>query len=97
MRKMAIRSWTVLIFPKKNCDGGVWGVADEVFFNEALAVMDDAHAKGERTCQMIMTTSNHQPYTYPDGRIDIPSQGEEPWINLPIFRIFSHLPQEFLG
>lgn len=25
--------------------------------------------------QMIMTTSNHRPYIYPDGRIDIPSPG----------------------
>ena len=25
-----------------------------------------------------MTTSNHRPYTYPDGRIDIPSPGKRP-------------------
>ena len=53
----------------------VWGVADEVVFDEALENLDRAYAKGEKTFQTIMTTSNHRPYIYPDGRIDIPSPG----------------------
>lgn len=53
----------------------VWGVADEVVFGEAVENLDKAYAKGEKTFQMIMTTSNHRPYIYPDGRIDIPSPG----------------------
>ncbi|WP_371363209.1 Phosphoglycerol transferase I [Sporomusa rhizae] len=53
----------------------VWGVADEVIFGEAVENLDKAYAKGEKVFQMIMTTSNHRPYIYPDGRIDIPSPG----------------------
>lgn len=53
----------------------VWGVADEVVFGEAVENLDKAYAKGEKTFQMIMTTSNHRPYIYPNGRIDIPSPG----------------------
>lgn len=53
----------------------VWGVADEVIFGEAVENLDKAYANGEKVFQMIMTTSNHRPYIYPDGRIDIPSPG----------------------
>jgi phosphoglycerol transferase MdoB-like AlkP superfamily enzyme len=34
-----------------------------------------AHGAGKPFLAHIMTTSNHRPYTYPDGRIDIPSPG----------------------
>jgi hypothetical protein len=37
--------------------------------------LDQAHAAGKPFLAHIMTTSNHRPYTYPDGRIDIPSPG----------------------
>ncbi len=32
-----------------------------------------AHARGQPFHHFVMTTSNHRPFTYPDGRIDIPS------------------------
>lgn len=53
----------------------VWGVADEALFNNALAVFDNAAGQKKPFYAHIMTTSNHRPYTYPDGRIDIPSPG----------------------
>jgi phosphoglycerol transferase MdoB-like AlkP superfamily enzyme len=53
----------------------VWGVADESLFANAIAVIDGNVAKGSRTFTHIMTTSNHRPFTYPAGRIDIPSPG----------------------
>jgi phosphoglycerol transferase MdoB-like AlkP superfamily enzyme len=53
----------------------VWGVADESLFANAIAVIDANVAKGSRTFTHIMTTSNHRPFTYPAGRIDIPSPG----------------------
>lgn len=52
-----------------------WGVADEVIFNRALKEMDQAFSQNTPLFQMILTTSNHRPFTYPDGRIDIPSPG----------------------
>ena len=54
----------------------VWGVADEVIFNQSIKTMDQDFAAGRPSFQMIMTTSNHRPFTYPDGRIDIPSPGD---------------------
>jgi phosphoglycerol transferase MdoB-like AlkP superfamily enzyme len=54
------------------------GVADEYLFDHVIRTLDD---KGEKGTQgnpffaQIMTTSNHRPYTYPSGRIDISSPG----------------------
>jgi phosphoglycerol transferase MdoB-like AlkP superfamily enzyme len=53
----------------------VWGVADEVLYANALQALNGKAAAGKPFFAQIMTTSNHRPYTYPDGRIDIPSPG----------------------
>jgi phosphoglycerol transferase MdoB-like AlkP superfamily enzyme len=51
----------------------IWGVADEDLFTLALREVDASHAAGKPFFAHVMTTSNHRPYTYPAGRIDIPS------------------------
>lgn len=51
-----------------------WGVCDQDLFNKALKECDESFASGKPFLNHIMTTSNHRPYTYPDGVIDIPSQ-----------------------
>lgn len=53
----------------------IWGVADESLFANALRAFDQSAAGGKPFFSHIMTTSNHRPFTYPDGRIDIPSPG----------------------
>ena len=50
----------------------IWGVADENLFTLALREIDKATPTNPVFAQ-IMTTSNHRPFTYPEGRIDIPS------------------------
>lgn len=50
----------------------VWGVADENLFELAIKEMDKSSTE-KPVFAHIMTTSNHRPYTYPEGRIDIPS------------------------
>ncbi len=50
-----------------------WGVCDEDIFNRCLREFDKSSANGQPFCAVIMTTSNHRPYTYPEGKIDIPS------------------------
>jgi len=50
----------------------VWGVADENLFELAGLEMDKSSTE-KPVFAHIMTTSNHRPYTYPEGRIDIPS------------------------
>jgi phosphoglycerol transferase MdoB-like AlkP superfamily enzyme len=53
----------------------IWGVADEHLFDHVIDELDNEHraAPGKPFFAHIMTTSNHRPYTYPAGRIDIPS------------------------
>jgi phosphoglycerol transferase MdoB-like AlkP superfamily enzyme len=53
----------------------IWGIADEYLFDNVIQQLDKTHASGKRILAQVMTTSNHRPYTYPDGRIDIPSPG----------------------
>jgi len=49
-----------------------WGVADEDLFTQAIKEMDKSYAAGKLFFHHIMTVSNHRPFTYPEGRIDIP-------------------------
>ena len=64
-------------FPKASVGfANVWGVADEFLFDNSLAQLDKTHAAGKPFLAQIMTTSNHRPFTYPDGRIDIASPGK---------------------
>ncbi len=54
----------------------IWGVADEDLFALALREMDRSKLTGGSSRPFfmhVMTTSNHRPYTYPAGRIDIAS------------------------
>jgi len=52
-----------------------WGVADEVLFASSVRLFDQVNTAGRPFVAHIMTTSNHRPFTYPDGRIDIKSPG----------------------
>lgn len=49
----------------------VWGVADEDLYAQVLRELDRRNAEEKRFFAHVMTTSNHRPYTYPEGRIDI--------------------------
>ncbi|RZM26600.1 MAG: alkaline phosphatase family protein [Pedobacter sp.] len=50
-----------------------WGVADEDLFTLSLRELDKDYKNRRSFFAQIMTVSNHRPYTYPEGRIDIPS------------------------
>lgn len=50
-----------------------WGMADEDLYKQTLKLADADYAKQQPFLLQLMTTSNHRPYTYPDGRIDIAS------------------------
>lgn len=46
----------------------IWGVADEDLYTMALREFDRDAASGRPFFAHIMTTSNHRPYTFPQGR-----------------------------
>ena len=50
-----------------------WGVCDGDLYDKVLKEADAQHKLQKPFFNFIMTGSNHKPYTYPDGIIDIPS------------------------
>ena len=53
----------------------IWGVSDEDLFGNAVRVFDDQHARGEKIFSVIMTTSNHKPFTFPPGVNGVAEKG----------------------
>ncbi|MEO7305930.1 MAG: sulfatase-like hydrolase/transferase [Ferruginibacter sp.] len=48
-----------------------WGADDEASFDFTLQQCDKSFNSGKSFFNHIMTVSNHRPYTYPEGRIDM--------------------------
>ena len=62
-----------LVFDKKEITfATIWGVCDEDLYRRTLAECDESFAAGKPFCSLVLTTSNHRPFTYPQ-KIDIPS------------------------
>jgi phosphoglycerol transferase MdoB-like AlkP superfamily enzyme len=53
----------------------IWGVSDEDLFRNAVHVFDQQHAGGEKIFSVIMTTSNHKPFTFPPGVKGVAEKG----------------------
>jgi phosphoglycerol transferase MdoB-like AlkP superfamily enzyme len=71
-----------------------WGMADEDLYALAMREADADHSAGKPFLLQLMTTSNHRPYTYPDGRIDIPSgEGREGAVKYTDYAIGQFLAQ----
>lgn len=50
----------------------IWGVCDEDLFGKVIQEADKSYASGKLFMNLILTTSNHRPFTYPEGKIDLP-------------------------
>ncbi len=55
----------------------VWGVDDESLFNNSIKIFDENAKTGKPFFAQIMTTTNHRPYTFPEGKIDLPQGNRE--------------------
>lgn len=51
-----------------------WGACDGDLFRWTLREADAGAAAGKPFHYFVMTTSNHRPYTFPEGKIDLPSK-----------------------
>ena len=49
-----------------------WGIDDEAAFEFTLQQCSKSFGAGQPFFNHIMTISNHRPYVYPEGRVDIP-------------------------
>lgn len=50
-----------------------WGISDEDLYDAVLRGSDQYSKEGKPFYNFVMTTSNHRPFTYPSGKIDLPS------------------------
>lgn len=53
----------------------IWGVSDQDLFRHARKYFDNVSRSGTPFFSIIMTTSNHSPYTFPSGIKNIPAEG----------------------
>lgn len=62
--------------PEEITFSNVWGVCDEDMAKKAIQVMNEESKTGKPFFNHWMTVSNHRPFTYPDGKIDIDSHSK---------------------
>ena len=53
----------------------IWGVSDEDLFRHALAYFDERARGAAPFFSIVMSTSNHKPYTFPPGIPGVPPAG----------------------
>lgn len=51
-----------------------WGTCDEDLFTKIITEADKSYKADKPFLTFALTISNHRPYTYPDGSIDLPSK-----------------------
>ncbi len=50
---------------------GSWGASDEDLFNKSLERLKELHAQEKPFFSLIFTSSNHEPFEFPDGKITL--------------------------
>jgi phosphoglycerol transferase MdoB-like AlkP superfamily enzyme len=50
----------------------IWGACDEDLYRWVMTEADRSYADGKPFFHFVMTTSNHRPYTFPEGKVDSP-------------------------
>ncbi|MGV7106059.1 LTA synthase family protein [Flavobacterium sp. U410] len=68
-----IKTTRHLITDKEVTFENAWGICDGDIYNKMIQVADKSYQDKKPFFNFVMTTSNHRPYTYPEGKIDIPS------------------------
>lgn len=62
--------------PEEITFANVWGVCDEDMATKAISEMNKDYNAGKPFFHHWMTVSNHRPFTYPEGKIDIPADSK---------------------
>lgn len=70
-----------------------WGVSDDIIFNRTLKEADRDYQQHKPFFFQIMTTSNHRPFSYPEGKIDLPSGSREGAVKYTDFAIHQFIEQ----
>ncbi len=70
-----------------------WGASDDIIFKRTLKEADKDFQNNKPFFFQIMTTSNHRPYTYPDGKIDLPPGSRQGAVKYTDFAIHQFIEQ----
>ena len=75
--KNNFKIWDRSNIPEKEVGfANIWGISDEDLYMQAIKQADISYDNKQKFFSLVMTTSNHRPYTYPAGKINIPASRE---------------------
>jgi phosphoglycerol transferase MdoB-like AlkP superfamily enzyme len=75
--KNHFKIWDRSNIPEKEIGfANIWGISDEDLYIQAIKQADISYDNKQKFFSLVMTTSNHRPYTYPAGKINIPASRE---------------------
>ncbi len=81
-------------FPENRTFSNAWGQCDEDLYSQSLAQADKSHAAGRPFQQVLLTTSNHRPFTYPEGKVALsPGSGRKGAIQYSDYAIGQFMKQ----
>lgn len=73
--KNGFKTWDRNNIPEKEVSfANIWGISDEDLYVQVIKQADESYSQNKKFFLMVMNTSNHRPYTYPEGKIDIPQK-----------------------
>ena len=68
-----------------------WGICDEDIYGQSVKYANKVANKNQPFFQFLMTTSNHKPFSYPAGKIDLPSGNREGAVRYTDFALGQYL------
>jgi phosphoglycerol transferase MdoB-like AlkP superfamily enzyme len=75
--KNSFKIWDRSSIPEEEVNfANIWGISDEDLYQQAIKQADLSYSNNQKFFSLVMTTSNHRPYTYPEGKINIPASRE---------------------
>ncbi len=64
-----------------------WGQCDEDLYSESLRLADRSFQAGKLFHQVVLTTSNHRPFTFPEGTVDMKQGSRRAAVNYADYAI----------
>lgn len=78
--------------PENKTFSNAWGQCDGDSYSESIRLADKSYAENKPFMQVVLTTSNHRPFTFPENTIDMPQGTREAAIRYTDYAI-----EEFLN
>lgn len=73
--------------PQSKTFSNAWGQCDEDLYAESLRLADRSFQAGKPFHQVLLTTSNHRPFTFPEGTVDMKQGSRRSAINYADYAI----------